>query len=155
MGRYRLSVMAGVLVLFVLLNAGNAKAASETAAVPIRAEVKVSSTYTVKVDPYLELAWNKSRKDYEGTYEVGVKGRIGKGRVIRIVPDEKFQMTSGKKTKTGTVKQEHTRWSMTADNSGTLVLSDKSYVKTSGTAAIKLPGTAVYHGGIQFTFSME
>ena len=70
-------------------------------------------------------------------------------------PDEKFQMTSGKKTKTGTVKQEHTRWSMTADNSDTLVLSDKSYVKTSGTAAIKLPGTAVYHGGIQFTFSME
>ena len=103
----------------------------------------------------MELTWNKTAKDYEGTYQVGVRGRIGKGRSIRIVPDASFQMTSGKKTRTGTVKQEYTRWAMTADKQGTLKLSGTSFVTTSGTAAIKLSGAGVYRGGIQFSFSVE
>ncbi len=104
---------------------------------------------------FMELSWNKSRKDYEGTYQVGVKGKLGDGKAIRIIPDAEFQMTSGKKTRKGSVKQEHTRWAMSAGDKETLVLSDKAYVTTTGTAAIKLPGSGTYRGGIQLTFSVE
>ena len=72
------------LILFLCRASG--VYASETAQVPIRADAQVVSTYTVKADPFLELTWNKTAKDYEGTYQVGVRGRIGKGRSIRIVP---------------------------------------------------------------------
>ena len=149
-------VIRGILAIAVifLCRAVNASA-SETTTVPIRADAELSSTYSVKADPYLELSWNKSRKDYEGTYHVAVRGRVAAGRAIRIIPDDTFQMTSGKKTRTGTVKQEYTRWAMNAGRADTLKLSETKYVTTSGTAAIKLPGTGVYRGGIQFTFSVE
>jgi len=154
MMRCGLSIAGTLATVLILCRAVNVSAA-ETTTVPIRADAELLSTYSVKADPYLELSWNKSRKVYEGTYHVGVRGRIADGRVIRIAPDDTFQMTSGKKTRTGTVKQEYSRWAMTAGRADTLKLSETEYVTTSGTASIKLPGTGVYRGGIQFTFSVE
>ena len=147
--------IAGILAAVMMMCRTANVYASETAQVLLFADAQVTSAYSVKADPFLELFWNKSRKDYEGTYQVGVKGRLPDGKVIRIIPDASFQMTSGKKTRTGTVKQEFTRWAMKAEQADTLILSETEYVTTIGTAAIKLPGTGVYRGGIQFTFSME
>ena len=148
--------IAGILIVAASLLCPKTEAlASETANVPIQAEAEISSTYSVKANPYLELVWNSNRKDYEGVYRVGVRGRIASGKAIRIIPDATFEMSSGKNKRTGTVKQEFTRWAQTSDRADTLVLSESAYVATSGTAAIKLPGTAVYRGGIQFTFSVE
>ena len=148
-------VIAGILAAVIITNRTPNVFASESAQVPLLAEAQVISTYFVRADPYLELSWNKSRKDYEGAYQVGVKGRLAEGRTIRIVPETSFQMTSGKKTRTGTVKQEFSRWATKAEQTDTLILSESEYVTTTGTAAIRLPGTGVYRGGIQFTFSME
>ena len=126
-----------------------------SASVPIEARAVVTSTYTVKANPYLELTWNETRRDYEGIYQVGVKGCIAENQKIRIVPNASFQMSAGEVTRTGTVRQSSTTWAVVPESADILPLSDRVYVNATGNAAIELPGTALYHGGIDFIFSVE
>ncbi len=126
-----------------------------SANVPIEARATVTSTYTVKANSYLELTWNETKRDYEGIYQVGVRGCIPEDQKIRIVPNASFQMTAGEVTRTGKVQQSSTLWAMTPESTDTLPLSEHTYVNATGTAAIELPGTAFYHGGIDFVFTME
>ncbi len=125
------------------------------AEVPLEAVVSMEPAYVVKTSPYLELTWNAKNKDYEGTYRVGVKGSIGNDQKVHVVPEDTFAMTSELGTQNGTVVQPVTCWAMKATQSDMLTLSEKTFAETTGTASVKLPGTAVYHGGITFTFSLE
>ena len=152
--------LAGVILLASLPCRSVCAAASPLispgyAEVPIEAVVTVQPAYVVKTSPFLELVWSPKNKDYEGTYRVGVKGMIGNGQTVHVTPQDEFIMTSDLGTEIGTVVQPVTCWAMKATESDMLSMSDRTFAETTGTARIRLPGTAVYRGGITFTFSME
>ena len=143
------------VIICLTLNASAAGTDAGSASVPIEAIATVMSSYAVKANPYLELTWNEAKGDYEGIYQVDVRGCIPENQKIRIVPDTTFQMSAGEVTRTGTVQQSSTTWAMAPESADILPLSERVYVNATGCAAIDLPGTAVYHGGIDFTFSVE
>ena len=160
----RMKKVGSVLLLLALITsmphqsvyaAASPLISPEHAEVPLEAVVTKKPTYVVRTSPFLELVWNAKNKDYEGTYRVGVCGSVGPDEIIRVSPAETFIMTSDLGTQTGTISQPVTRWAMKATESGMLSMSEKTFAETTGTARIKLPGTAVYRGGITFTFSVE
>ena len=154
-------MLIGMILVAVILPHKSVCAAASSSAVsgcmeiPIRAEASVEASYSVKTSPYLELVWNSRSRIYEGTYRVGVKGRIGNGQTVRVSPQESFLMVSDLGTQRGSVTQPVTRWRNRADSTDTMVISETVYAETTGTARAKLPGTAVYRGGITFTFALE
>ncbi len=147
-------VMPAVIIC-LSLRASAAGPETGSANVPIEARATVGSSYAVKADPFLELAWNEERKDYEGEYHIGVRGCIAGSQTIHLRPGATFEMTHDDIRRTGTVQQAQTKWAMAPESADVLPLTTKGFVNTHGTARIELPGEGMYRGGIEFTFEIR
>ena len=130
--------------------------------VPVTIPNEVPTAYTVSLSPVLNLTY-VSGDDYEGIYEVAVKGTLPKDKAVEVIPDGTFTVSGASATKTGTVTQEKTMWLnkdisasesayTEAEYDNALGIKEDGFTETHGKARITVPGDGTYTGGITFTY---
>lgn len=116
----------------------------------------VESTYSVKIPASLTLSYNEVSGNFEGTYNVGVKGNILLTKKVVVAPSASFTLTNATttKTSTGTMTQAITDFVMT-DEEGCVKINPDSFSTTSGSASINLQDAGNYSGTVAFSFMLK
>jgi hypothetical protein len=120
----------------------------------------LGSSYSVAIPAALELAYNESGSNYQGTYQVGAKGDILETSYVEIKPEtssfDLARVDSGSTKVSASVSQSKTKWYGSADKQGSeLLISNDDYVYTNGTVTAALTENGLYSGNVSFTFGLK